>query len=96
MNKLDDLAEALCIKFQREIPSVGGGKAAKLSTTELQKRLNRFYAEARNTRKDHKLWIVSWARVVLKLKDKLLQAGYPADFVSQLIKSTLFQAAKAD
>jgi hypothetical protein len=95
MGKLDELAESLAVRFQRDIPNVGGGKGAKkLSTQELDKRLDRFYLAARQTRKENRLWLISWARVVLKLKQKLLLAGYPADFVSKLIMSTLLQAQK--
>jgi hypothetical protein len=95
MGKLDELADSLSLKFQREIPNVGSGKGARqLSTQELDKRLTRFYAAARETRKANRLWLVSWARVVLKLKQNLLLAGYPAGFVSKLIMSTLFQVEK--
>ena len=96
MGKLDDLAEALSVRFQRDIPNVGGGGkgAKKLSAQEIDKRLDRFYTAARETRKENRLWLIGWARVVLKLKQKLLNAGYPADFVSKLIMSTLLQAQK--
>jgi len=95
MGKLDELAQSLSVRFQRDIPNVGGGKGAKkLSTQELDKRLERFYKAARETRTANRLWLISWARVVLKLKQKLLSAGYPADFVSKLIMSTLLQAQK--
>lgn len=96
MGKLDELADSLAARFRRDIPNAAGGKARKLDAKQLEKRLDAFYAAAREVRRENKLWIVSWARVVLKLKQRLLDAGYPPSLVSDLIRSTLFQTAKAD
>ncbi len=56
-----------------------------LSKKNIEQRLNRFYAEAREERKKHRLWVISWARVVLKLQQRLVLAGYPPEMVSKLL-----------
>src|SRR5450830_1235443 len=71
MSRADQLAELLFIKFQKEFPFTdekGPERTIKnLSTKSIGQRLNRFYEEAREARKKNRLWVISWARVVLKL-----------------------------
>ena len=94
MSKVDELAKVLLVKFQREVPNVGAGKASNASTEKIRKGLESFYTLARETRKENRLWAISWARVSLKLKQALLEAGYPPDFVSKVILSMILNAAK--
>ena len=71
MSKIDQLAEALFVKFQHDFPLIdnkGSGKKIKnLPKKSIEQRLGQFYQEAREARKKNRLWVISWARVVLKL-----------------------------
>lgn len=88
MSKVDQLADLLFIKFQKELPHADvkvSASRTNLSKKNIEQRLNRFYAEAREERKKHRLWVISWARVVLKLQQRLVLAGYPPEMVSKLL-----------
>jgi hypothetical protein len=99
MNRLDQLAELLFIEFQQEIPLTddkGSGRTIKnLSKKNIEQRLDRFYKEAREARKQHHLWVIGWARVVLKLQQRLLLAGYPPEVVSKLLLAMIFASYKS-
>ena len=99
MSKIDQLAETLFIKFQHEFPltddKVTGKKLKNLATKSIEQKLERFYAEAREMRKSHGLWVINWARVVMKLQQRLLHDGYPPEVVSKLLMSMLFTAQKS-
>ena len=88
MSKVDQLAELLFHKFQKEIPQADlndfAGRAM-LPKKSIEQRLDRFYKGAREERKKHGLWVISWARVVLKLQQRLLLAGYPPEMVKKLL-----------
>jgi hypothetical protein len=100
MSKVDQLAELLFIKFQQEFPfsdKVDSGRTIKnLSTKSIAQKLSRFYGEASGERKKHRLWVVSWARVVMKLQQRLLHAGYPPEMVSKLLLAMIFTSRSAD
>ncbi|MBI2752898.1 MAG: hypothetical protein HYX46_05220 [Betaproteobacteria bacterium] len=93
MSKVDQSAELLFIKFQKEFPDADMKVSASrknLSKQNIEQRLKRFYAEAREERKKHRLWVIGWARVVLKLQQRLLLAGYPPEMVSKLLLAMIF------
>jgi hypothetical protein len=98
MSKADDLAESLFLLFQKEYPrfdSKRPGRKTALSKKDIEQRLSRFYEAARKERKDHRLWIVNWARVVLKLQQRLLSAGYPPAMVSKVLLALIFASHHA-
>jgi hypothetical protein len=100
MSRADQLAELLFIKFQKEFPfsdEKGPGRTIKnLSNKSIGQKLNRFYEEAREERKKQHLWVISWARVVLKLQQRLLLAGYPPEMVSKLLLAMIFTSYNAN
>jgi hypothetical protein len=100
MNKIDQLAESLFVKFQQDFPltsNKGAKKAIKnLPKKSIEQRLDQFYKEAREVRKKHALWVIGWARVVLKLQQRLLLAEYPPEVVSKLLLAMIFASYKAD
>jgi hypothetical protein len=99
MSRVDQLAESLFIKFQKEFPPSGAkasGSRTNLSNKDIEQKLTRFYADARDERKKHRLWIINWARVVLKLQQRLLDAGYSSEMVSRLLLALLFTSYNAD
>jgi hypothetical protein len=100
MSRVDRLAELLFIEFQKEFPLTddkGPRRTIKnLSKKNIEQGLDQFYKEAREARKKHRLWLISWARVVLKLQQRLLLAGYPPEVVSKLLLAMLFTSYHAD
>lgn len=100
MSKIDQLAETLFVKFQHDFPMTdnqGSGKTIKnLPKRSIEQRLGQFYQEAREARKKHRLWVIGWARAVLKLQQRLLLAGYPPEVVSKLLLAMLFASQRAD
>ena len=99
MSRVDRLAELLFIEFQKEFPLTdgkGSGRTIKnLSKKNIKQRLDQFYKEAREARKQHRLWLIGWARVVLKLQQRLLLAGYPPEVVSKLLLAMIFASHSA-
>lgn len=99
MSRIDQLAELLFIKFQQEFPLTDekgpGRKIRNLPTKNIEQRLEQFYKEAREARKKHHLWVISWARVVFKLQQRLLLAGYPPEVVSKLLLAMIFTSYRA-
>lgn len=93
MSKIDQVAELLFIRFQKEFPlpnEKGPARATRsLSQKVIDQRLDRFYEEAHEVRKQHHLWVIGWARVVLKLQQRLLLAGYPPEGVKPLLLGML-------
>lgn len=101
MSTIDQLAETLFSKFQRDFPLTGSARHGPRSIKNLpqkriEQRLEEFYREARAVRKSHGLWVVSWARVIRKLQRHLLDAGYPSEVVSKLLIATLFGVHSGD
>ena len=100
MSKIDQLAELLFIKFRQDFPLTdgkGSGRTIKnLSKKNIEQRLDQFYKEAREARKKHHLWVIGWARVVLKLQQRLLLAGYPPAVVSKLLLAMIFTSSHAN
>lgn len=82
MSKLDDVVEELFGSFKLQFPLAN---RATISKKAIDQRLDRFYAEAHQVRKKYHLWLLSWARVVMKFQHRLLQAGYPPEGVKPLL-----------
>ena len=100
MSKVDQVAELLFAKFRQDFPLANNKGAVQtiknLSTKTIEQRLDQFYAEAREERKKHRLWVVGWARVVMKLQQRLLLAGYPPEMVSKLLLAMIFASHSAN
>lgn len=100
MSKLDQLAESLFVKFKLDFPLVDKSGAIKsiknLPKKNIEQRLALFYQEARQLRKMNRLWVVGWARVIMKLQQRLLLEGYPSEVVSKLLMAMIFTANQAD
>jgi hypothetical protein len=100
MRKTDQLAESLFIKFQQDFPLTddkGSGRKIKpLPNRNIEQRLDQFYKKARDARKEHRLWVIGWARAVSKLQKRLLVAGYPPDLVSKLLLAMMISSQKGD
>jgi len=100
MSKIDQLAESLFVKFQHDFPltdTKGAGKSIKnLPKKSIEQRLGQFYQEVREARRKHRLWVIGWARAVLKLQQRLLTAGYPNEVVSKLLLAMIFTSNKVD
>ena len=99
MSKIDDLAGVLYVKFQQEFPLAEGRGTAKaiknMSNKNVEQRLHQYYKDAAEVRRKHGLWVIGWARVVMKLQQQLLQAGYPPEAVSKLLLAMIFSSHKA-
>lgn len=100
MSKIDQLAESLFVKFQQDFPladNKGAKKTIKnLPKKNIEQRLEQFYKEARDARREQRLWVIGWARVVMKLQQRLLFAGYPSDIVSKLLLAMMFNTSKSN
>ena len=100
MSKIDQLAESLFVKFQQDFPLTddkGSERKIKhLPKQSIGERLDQFYKEARETRKKQRLRVIGWARVVMKLQQHLLLAGYPPDVVSKLLLAMMFNTSKSN
>lgn len=92
MSKLDTVVEELFSNFQQQFPLASRGI---LSKKVIDQRLDRFYAAAYQVRTKHHLWMFSWARVVLKLQQRLLQTGYPPDGVKPLLLGMIIASYNA-
>lgn len=99
MNKLDQLADDLFSKFQQQFPfneRASDGRSTKvLSTKNLDRNRELFYEDARKFRRANRLWVLNWARVILKLQQRLLIADYPPKVVKPLLLGMIISSAKA-
>ena len=99
MSNIDDLAELLFVKFQNKFPlpnEKGSGKTIKTPSKQVvDQRLDQFYEEARELRKERRLWAISWARVVMKLQQRLLLASYPPEGVKPMLLGMIISSHKA-
>ena len=100
MSKVDQVAELLFAKFRQDFPLADNKGAAKairnLPQKTIEQRLGQFYEEAREERRKHRLWVIGWARVVMKLQQRLLLAGYPPEMVSKLLLAMMFASYRAN
>lgn len=98
MSKLDQLAETLFVRFEKQIPLkdlAGSGRASRKITAEaIRRKLEVFHEETRKFRQDNGLWVINWARVIMKLQQLLFAAGYPADVVKPLLLSMIISTSK--
>ena len=100
MSKIDQAVEALFVKFRHDFPLTDdkgtGRKLKNVTQKNIGQRLDQFYKEAREARKEHRLWIIGWARTISKLQQRLLQVGYPPEVVSKLLLAMMFTSHKVD
>jgi hypothetical protein len=100
MSPVDQLAELLFVKFQKEFPRADMNLSATTANQvkkNIEQRLNRFYKEARAERKKRHLWVIGWARALLKLQQRLSLAGYPPELISKiLIAMMIYNSYKAE
>lgn len=82
MGKLDEVVDELFGKFQGQFPLTNRTAPSKKL---IDQKLDQFYADAHLVRKKHRLWIFSWARVVLRFQQRLLMSGHPPDGVKPLL-----------
>lgn len=82
MGNLDQVVEELFGSFKLQFPLASRTTVPKKL---IDQKLDRFYAEAHQVRKKYRLWLLSWARVVMKFQQRLLQAGYPPEGVKPLL-----------
>lgn len=82
MSGLDEVVDELFGTFQRQFPLTSGKTHSKKI---IDQKLDQFYAEAHLVRKKHRLWIVGWARVVLKFQQRLLLSGHSPEAVKPLL-----------
>ncbi|KIF82276.1 hypothetical protein [Noviherbaspirillum autotrophicum] len=93
--RVQAISEKLCEEFLRAVPlhpaKLKRGK--KLSESEIQAfseaALKDFYEVARSERQRHRLGVIGRARVAFGLQQRLLQAGYPAPLVKQVLFAML-------
>ena len=97
--RIQQISEQLCEEFQRILPlqppvKTKRGKhpseAAVRSSSEVA--LKQFYEVAYNERQRHGLGLIGRARVAFELQQRLLQAGYPAPLVKQVLFALLVSA----
>lgn len=92
---IQDISEKLCEEFQRAVPlhpaKAKRGKKPSESEVRLSSEaaLKKFYEVANIERQRHRLGIIGRARVAFALQQRLLQAGYPAPLVKQVLFAML-------
>ncbi len=88
------LSDAFCDAVPLHPERVSGRK--RPSETEIalatESGLKKFYEAARAEREQHRLGIISRARVAFLLQQRLLAAGYPAVLVKQVLFAMLVSA----
>lgn len=92
MSKLDGVVDELFGKFEHQFPKKSRGA---LSKKLIDRRLDQFYAEAHLVRLKHQLWIINWARVVIKFQQRLLLSGHPPDAVKPLLLGMIIYSYNA-
>lgn len=70
----------------------GRHRRNKARPEDLSASLGRFYAQAKEMRIEHRLGIISRARVVLTLQREMSAAGYPANLTRQVLFSLIISA----
>ncbi len=99
MNKkpgqIADISEKLCQEFQRIVPLHPEKlkRRNKPSESEIKSSseaaLKKFYLTAHEERLRHKLGVIARARVAFNLQQRLLNAGYAAPLVKQVLFAML-------
>lgn len=89
------IAESLFAEFSEAIPlgrQAGGGRrrgSKKTVEQDAAAKLDRFYEAARREREQHRLGLITRARVAFALQKRLLAAGYPAALTKQVLFAML-------
>lgn len=98
MSKIDDVSELLFSKFQKKFPlpnDKSQGRSPRPPSQQLiEQRLVEFCEEAYAVRKQYSLGVISWARVVKALQERLLLAGQAPEVVKPLLFSMILAAQK--
>lgn len=92
---IQEVGEKLCEEFQLAVPlhPKKFQRRKALSESEIKSAseaaLHKFYEAAQHEKQRHKLGIIARARVAFDLQQRLLQAGYPAPLVKQVLFALL-------
>ncbi|MDR3482813.1 MAG: hypothetical protein P4L91_19110 [Burkholderiaceae bacterium] len=92
---VDEISEKLCGEFQLVVPLHPNkpGRGKKLSDQEIKQNseagLQKFYQLAQEERLRHRLGLIARARVAFGLQQRLLQQGYAAPLVKEVLLSML-------
>lgn len=93
--RIREISNKLCEEFQRAVP-LHANKFKKRTTpserdieSASEAALKRFYEVAREEKQRYMLGIIGRARVAFDLQQRLLQAGYPAPLVKQVLFALL-------
>lgn len=93
--RIQEVGASLSEEFQRVVPLHPEKKqrnkrpSAKENAASIDAGLKRFYAFALAERQRHRLGVIARARVAFSLQQSLLQAGYPAALVKQVLFAML-------
>lgn len=99
---IEEISERLCEDFKRGAPLRPGkprpGESPSKGDFESvsAKALENLYESARREKTKHKLGILGRARVAFALQQRLLEAGYPAALVKQVLFALLTAAFIGD
>jgi len=100
--RIQDICEKLGQEFGRIVPlnPVASNHAKKPSESALrassEAALQKFYEAAKCERLRNRLGVIGRARVAFGLQQRLLQAGYPAPLVKQVLFALLTSAFCGD
>ena len=89
MGKVEQVAAELEAAFFRSAPQ---GKRKRMSEAEWANSLERFHADAREIRSRHALGVIGRARASLRLQQRLIAAGFPAEVVRKLVFTLLLNS----
>ena len=94
MSVVQEAGDRLYLSFQTVLPLVVGVQKAKkkVPVKTVEAGLAEFYALARTQRAQNRLGIITRARVVFYLQQRLLDAGYAPELVRQVLLSLLMSA----
>jgi hypothetical protein len=99
LNRIEEVSSSLSAEFQRVVPLHPGKKqrdkknfSEKESAASIETGLKQFYAFALAERQRHRLGVIARARVAFNLQQSLLQAGYSAELVKQVLFAMLTSA----
>lgn len=97
-SSIQDISDRLAETFCRSVPLHAGAakgrrrpSAKEIETTSAEA-VRRFLATAREERIQHRLGLISRARVAFGVQQRLLAAGYPAPLVKQVLFAMLVSA----
>jgi len=94
MSVVQEAGDLLFLSFQSVLPlAVGAQKTKKkVPFKTVEEGLAQFYAAARTQRAQKRLGVITRARIVFYLQQRLLDAGYAPELVRQVLFSLLMSA----